>query len=283
MSFYSSNLNLQIGIYSLLNSQGGKRVVRLIFDEAQEYLGLHAACAGTFGPMLERLAKTGIQRVFVTAMLPVRLEGLFLKNVGLDHKSPTHIIIHSPSVRPELAHHVTLCPPSIPSTSATVNLTRILRGKLVADERMIIFVLGIPDAKDLSQKLRCDSYHAQLGHEEHAACHQKWVDGENRAIVATTALIQGIDLEFVRFVVFHNGTYGLISYYQGAGRGGRSGSQCDVFTVMKGNVQSVDTKGPDVEARREWKEFVEHKRCRLQVVTSCFDGMELSCGQIDNQ
>src|SRR5882762_1035771 len=66
-----------------------------------------------------------------------------------------------------------------------------------------------------------------------------WDSGQSNLISATTALIQGIDQPNVKYIVFHEGTYGLISYHQGSGRAGRTGSPASVFVVFNGAVQYV--------------------------------------------
>ena len=103
-------------------------------------------------------------------------------------------------------------------------------------------------------------------------------------MVATPALIQGINYPSIRFVVFHGGSYGLISYYQGAGRGGRGGSRCDVFTVLDlRNSSTQAVTGEDLEANQEWEAFVLTRECRLRITTSCFDGHPATCQQIEDQ
>jgi superfamily II DNA helicase RecQ len=245
--------------------------------------------------MLELLGKFPAQKVFCTGTLPLRMETLFLRNVFLSHDPPTHIFVRLPTFRPELAHHVVTIPSSMPPTVSgldiTVDLANSLRGLLHARERAIIFVMSVADADALSRRLGCAKYYSALGEDDAATDsdakvinHSSWVQGLSIIIVSTPALVQGIDYPYVRFVVFHGGAYGLISYYQGAGRGGRTGLRCDIFTVRdeRGGFEPRE-RVEDVEAAVEWHEFMITNQCRLAIITGCFDGESVTCHMIPGQ
>jgi Helicase conserved C-terminal domain len=244
--------------------------------------------------MLDRLGQFPAQKVLATGTLPPRMEALLLSKSYLNHDPPTHITIRAPTLRPELAHHVVLIPPKMPKTvlglDITVDLAKSLCGLLRNRERMIIFVMSVSDADALSERLGCSKYYsalgenAELGKDEKAINHGRWVNGQSAIMVATPALIQGIDYPNVRFIIFHGGAYGLMNYYQGAGRGGRSGSRCDVYTVRDVRCRFNSREDEeDVQASAEWKEFVATSECRLRVIMDCFDGHPLNCSSIPNQ
>jgi Helicase conserved C-terminal domain len=227
------------------------------------------------------------------------METLFLENVYMNHNPPTHIIIRSPSLRPELAHHVVEIPSATPRRVScldiTVNLTKSLQQHLRPHERILIFAQSTDDVVALSGRLKSSKYYSALGENEASGSHTKgidertinhtrWTEGQSLVMASTPALIQGIDHPDVRFIIFHGGAYGLISYYQGAGRGGRRGDRCDVFTVRDKRLKSKPKEdSEDVGAFAEWKEFETTTQCRLSVITSCFDGSDLNCSKIPNQ
>jgi superfamily II DNA helicase RecQ len=240
-------------------------------------------------PMLERLAKHVAQRVFVTGTLPIRMEHTFLNNVFLAHdppNPPTHFVIRAMTCRPQLAHHVmevSLLPGARTSLDITTGLAQTLLSLLAPQERMIIFTMQVSDTDLLSENIGCTRYHSSLSDDTKDRHYASWVRGTSRAIVATPALIQGIDYPSVRFVIFHAGAYGLIAYCQGAGRGGRSGSRCDVFTIFYGQGLSLKPRLGDVDAGNEWEVFRTTTQCRVSVITSCLDGHSLECSQIIGQ
>lgn len=206
--------------------------------------------------MLKKLGKTPVQKVFTTGTLPLRMEHLLLQNVYLNHDPPTHIMIRSPTIRPELAHHIVEIPSILTSKVSaldiTADLATSLKGTLISTERIIIFVMAVADADTLTEKLLCAKYHSEMDTDRKASNHTAWVIGQYTIMVATPALIQGIDFPDVRYIIFQGGAYGLISYYQGAGRGGRSGSRCDVFTVRDKHHKLKAKEGAeDVEASVE--------------------------------
>jgi superfamily II DNA helicase RecQ len=71
-------------------------------------------------------------------------------------------------------------------------------------------------------------------------------------IAATTALLQGIDRPHVKYVIFHNGTYGVISYHQGGGRAGRAGRFAYTFVLFDASTvrirpyRGLTAKDPEV-------------------------------------
>jgi len=218
--------------HRLLKSQAGKRITRIIFDEAQEYLGLYPA--RVFDRMLQDTSGLKVQRVFLTGTLPVRLEALFLKKVYLNQSPSTRTIIRMDTFRKGLAHHVlhTSDKDNMELMWSTQSLAQTLAKHLKSHERMIIFVPGIPQGERLSKNLKSACYDAKLEDTVKTANLGRWLRGKDtKTMVATTALIQGIDVAHIRFVIFHEMTFGLVTYYQGAGRGGRSGSRCDVSSA----------------------------------------------------
>lgn len=113
-----------------------------------------------------------------------------------------------------------------------------------------------------------------------------WKVGDSEVIVAMVALIQGIDFVSVGVIIFHKGAFGMISYYQGAGRGGRSGLPCDIYMVWDqrdlGRLKASDADN-DMDAVEEWGMFLKRPGCCMAAITSCFNKEVVSCVDIDGQ
>jgi hypothetical protein len=275
----------------------------VVLDECQEYFSAHTDRDESYQEMLTIISKPPIQKVFDSATIPVCLMDTLLQKVHLGGTPRSYIIIHQDTSRPELAHHVLRIPRSLPVSRSvldvTTELARTLRGILKPEERMIVFVMQVPDADHLSGTIGCPQYHSCLPEQEDKGKgkekrrevrtikdrnHDCWVEGQSKVIVATPALIQGIDYSWVRFVVFHLGAYGLISYYQGAGRGGHSRSRCDIFTILNPRAGfSLKNRPEDIEGVAAWKDFTSTRRCRVSVISSYFDGVQMDCRKIEHQ
>jgi hypothetical protein len=225
------------------------------------------------------------------------MEGQFMHRVKL-YTDPViaPIFIRADSHRPELSHRVIEVPTSVSPTRTTVDITfqlvQNLLPRLQPGERMIVFSMTVEDTKALSERLACSRYHSAgktgqegMEDEQKVAHYQAWKAGHSEVIVATAALIQGIDFASVKVVIFHKGAFGMISYYQGAGRGGRSGLPCDVYTVWDrrdpGRLKASDAE--DLDAMEEWGMFLKKPGCRMAAITGCFDRKAASCADIDGQ
>ena len=281
----------------MTHSSSGKYVTRIFLDEGHVYLGGHQA--RNWDKLSKFLSTQSAQRIVVTATLPPRLQKLLVQDKLRMGSQDQVRFIRNPTTRPELSHNVIFYNASAKSMEITITLSKTLRPILCEQERMIIFVRSIEAADYLSSALECSKYHSGgtdpltgkkregMSDEEKRASLEAWQDGRTNVIVATPALIQGMDYLYVRFVIFHEGAFGLMSYYQGAGRGGRAGERCDVFTVVdeKWQAWAEQKDMDDVEARQELMHFLkpEEKHCRVQVLTQTFDGTMMTCKDIQGQ
>ena len=75
------------------------------------------------------------------------------------------------------------------------------------------------------QKISADFYHAGLSAEDRQEKQKKWMTGDTRIMVCTSAFGMGIDKDDVRTVIHYEMPDCLENYYQEAGRAGRDGKK----------------------------------------------------------
>lgn len=150
---------------------------------------------------------------------------------------------------------------------------------------MIIFVQGVELCNTIAEALKCAKYHSGLpadGENKAFFMHQ-WISGQTKIIVATPALIQGVDYPAVRSTIFVENTYGAMGLVQGAGRGGRNGNRSDCFLVADLRITYTTIKGYDNQGMEALESFAAHGHCRAEELSHYFDGKRWKCHQIEGQ
>jgi superfamily II DNA helicase RecQ len=232
-------------IYRFLASKKAAHVRRAISDEAHEYTFPHPEREATFQQFAALCATLKLQRLHISASIPPSTLKRFFQTAYIP---PNTRVVRASTDRPNLGYHFLPVHPTKSKVSvfeATKRLVHALATTLGGEEKIITFFKDHSTAELFSKDMRCPVYHSQLatiGNNTKGYNLWLWDSGQSNLISATTALIQGIDRPNVKYVVFHEGTYGLISYHQGGGRAGRTGSPASVFVVFNGAVQYIRVK-----------------------------------------
>ena len=191
----------------------------------------------------------------ITASYPQHLHKHFCKNA---YVLPNTRLVRASTDRPELGYHFLQLYPEQSKISvgeATRRLVHKLKSTLLPEERMIVFFKDHLGAELFAEDMRCPVYHSQLptmGNNTKGYNLYVWDSGECPIIAATTALLQGIDRPHVKYVIFHDGTYGVISYHQGGGRAGRAGRFAYTFVLFDASIvrirqyRGLTAKDPEV-------------------------------------
>uniref|UniRef100_A0A7E4ZPW9 ATP-dependent DNA helicase n=1 Tax=Panagrellus redivivus TaxID=6233 RepID=A0A7E4ZPW9_PANRE len=107
------------------------------------------------------------------------------------------------------------------------DLLELLKGRFKG-QTGIVYCFSRKECEELAGELRqngvtAGAYHAYLEPEVRERCHERWLSGKVRVIVATVAFGMGIDKPDVRFVIHHSLSKSMETYYQESGRAGRDG------------------------------------------------------------
>lgn len=103
----------------------------------------------------------------------------------------------------------------------------------------IIYTFTVKETAEISTELlqrevKVLPYHGQnMDPKQRSRTHQKWIDNEIQAVVATTAFGMGIDKPDVRFVIHHTMSKTMENFYQESGRAGRDGKRADCILLYR--------------------------------------------------
>ncbi len=140
----------------------------------------------------------------------------------------------------------------------------------------IVYVSRTARTKNLADRLNQDGisggavyYHGQMDRQERLDNQDKFMKGENRIIVATTAFGMGVDKDNVGLVVHYDISTSLEDYVQESGRGGRGkGTSAECFVLFdeedlnKHFILLNQSKLQQKEIKQVWKAIKDFTKIR---------------------
>lgn len=265
----------------------GRRIKTIFVDEFHDLIAPHPGRKQAWDDACRTITGTPTQLVFASATHPPHMHEIFLRKARLID-SPVRVIRASTD-RPELGYYVlnlerTLWP-------STVNLVQRLKELLEPDERILVFFEKREDVDTFSLTADCAVYHSQLpsdGENTKARNLNRWDSGDSPVMAATTAAGQGIDRPYVKFVIIHGGTFGMLPYAQQGGRGGRGGRPSYVILLRDPRDHQARSRRKDVpddvNCIGPFLDYAANKIvCRRKALLDVMDGKDESFSCLDKQ
>lgn len=147
---------------------------------------------------------------------------------------------------------------------------------LPSHKRGVVYVRSYQAGEVVSSALKCPFYRARA--EQKGEVLQAWIQGPGGWIVATGALGTGINISDIVYVVHIDRPYGLTSFAQQSGRGGRNGEVSDSIIIVRAKTTSGRRRSEILSAycvedidERAMTEFIQYSGCRRQVMAKYFD------------
>ncbi|SFW78759.1 RecQ family ATP-dependent DNA helicase [Amycolatopsis australiensis] len=178
------------------------------------------------GPVIERLGHPRVIALTATAALPVRAD--IVDRLGLrDHRE-----VLASFDRPNLRLGVDPLTTDADKRQAVITRTRALTAD-AATRPGLLYVSSRKDAETYAEELaaagvRVAAYHAGMKAADREAVHERFLDDDLDAVVATSAFGMGIDKADLRFVLHASAPESLDTYYQQIGRAGRDGEPAEI-------------------------------------------------------
>ncbi|KAG5219453.1 ATP-dependent DNA helicase [Salix suchowensis] len=216
-------------------------IVRLVIDEA--HLAMTQQEFREPFSKLKGLSDLSVQKIWLTATLPPSKEKLLKEELGARPSTP---VLRIPTPQPLIGYHHILIDPN---TCAFLDYIEAIMNKIhitymLPEEKAIIFVQSINDAKYLAPKFGNLVSHSSMESSEKMENEHRWMTGQDHwCIVATTGMIHGVDHPAVSAVIFAGFPYNIINMIQGAGRGGRGGNKAIAVVVEQHRV-NITMVGP---------------------------------------
>jgi superfamily II DNA helicase RecQ len=217
----------------------------------------------------------------LTATLIVALEDVLRERLSI----PNAMIFRRSTMRRTIRYQIVDSKNMLTSTMATQFVQQL---QLPNRKRGVTYVRDYQTGRIISEALQCPFYNATADDKVEVLEEWKRMGGW---IVATGALGTGINIEGIIYVIHVDRPYGLTSFVQQSGRGGRNGEVSDSIIIVK--VQNChDWRGQrkkeilsaysveevDEEAMTA---FILAKTCRRKVLSQYMDKSSQEGGAMD--
>lgn len=233
---------------------------------------------------LWHLADFPVQKIYLTATLPIKKETEFLSLVGARRSTA---VLRSPVPQPQIEYHQYYMDRNVvPMHEVIRGVIAILDKDFGPNDKGIVFTQSTSDADKLAGYTHNMISHSKLETSVRADNEHNWMNGtssEFRWITATTGMIHGVDHPNVVAVVFVGIPYNILNIIQGAGRGGRGGGPAKAILINDRAVHIIDPhpRLDDPDCTTETLQWVRGwGGCHRAVPSKLLDGHVQTCREL---
>lgn len=141
--------------------------------------------------------------------------------------------------------------------------------------KLVVYSNSVPKVKALAEKLSCQAYHHNaIGK---ASMLEAFMAGQQRIIVATSALGMGVDVPDIRCIIHIDWPFSVLDYAQESGRAGRDGSPSEAIMIVQDGDQRAAKDSQDEAEQTLVRWYVGESgavRCRRVVLDGYLDQRE---------
>jgi superfamily II DNA helicase RecQ len=228
----------------------------------------------------------------LTATLLTTLEPVLRDNLLLQHA----LLYRQSTIRRTIRYQVIDCQlQGLWETAEPI----VRRLPLPPGSRGVIYVRSYAQGESVAEEMDCPFYKATATGKKELV--DQWASGNGGWIIATGALGTGIDIPGVIYIIHLGRPYGLTSFMQQAGRGGRAGEISDSIVILPSSgsdsssgsssglfpaprQELLNTYSVEAQDETALTEYLESGSCRRAVLARHLDGHidRTSCIETDS-
>jgi hypothetical protein len=234
---------------------------------------------------LSHLNLATVPKIFLTATLTPEHEQVLADYVGISLRET--LVLRSPTTRPNhLIQVAGLTSKMADVIPVGLRLASLLLEKWEDDPyaRGIIFVRSQPTVALVksSSPFPLSIYHGGLAEQKKDVEFNRWLSpgSPEKWIVATTALLHGVDYPRVDSVIFLESPYGLYDFVQGAGRAGRSGQRSLIVILHRSPLPKPFYTPGQYTCEEGMRKTINGPNCRRGSISKVMDGLSTSCPEL---
>lgn len=248
-----------------------KQLAHMFFDEC------HVAVTDTsYREKLRRLWQLrylSCRFTCLTATLLTVLEPVLRANLLLEHAQ----LYRQSTMRPTIRYRVIECQKDLWDMAKPL----ICALPLPSGSRGVVYVRSYAQGERVAEEMGWPFYKATATNKQ--ALLTEWASGNGGWIVATGALGTGIDIAGVVYIVHLGRPYGLTSFMQQAGRGGRAGEISESIVILPSSgcgdqrfpaprQELVNIYSVEAQDEAALSEYLESSSCRRAILAKHLDG-----------